>query len=391
MGEYEWKSDPKPIREFVELARAEGFQPSSIDQGHSVLLRYDAFLRRRYHSGLERSGWRELAAYKAHLGQTGIKRSSLKGYLGYIVSYYRLRAESLQDSRSLNTYARAEMIGRVFKAPSEPWTSFSPETLDRILTAAKREYRARRRNRSGHSEEFPFVMTLLYTGGRAQFYGLRTREVDFDRMEITTKTKGGVTMTIPLHPTLAHVLREHLLRRGYRSEFLFRHGHDSATRLGQKANRQNAWRACKRIQEVAHLSEQIHPHRFRKTFATMGRRLGVDPRCIQAVLGHRNLRLTLDLYSRMDLDEVKQELARVELAPGKATNERGSRTKLRLALPPGKERALEMVVQGLIGLLQPAFDPDLYDPAVQKKRRRTLLAPGLRRLALAESVAPTSR
>ncbi len=36
MGEYEWKSDPKPIREFVELARAEGFQPSSIDQHDSV-------------------------------------------------------------------------------------------------------------------------------------------------------------------------------------------------------------------------------------------------------------------------------------------------------------------------------------------------------------------
>ena len=33
--------------------------------------------------------------------------------------------------------------------------------------------------------------TLLYTAGRAQFYGLKVREVNFRRMEISTVVKPG--------------------------------------------------------------------------------------------------------------------------------------------------------------------------------------------------------
>src|SRR3990170_7711640 len=127
MEEYMWKSDPKPIQEFVEVAHAEGWQPSSIDVARLILKRYNAFTQLRFHRGLDRSGWREFAAYKAELSKSRLKRSTIKGYLIWIVSYYRLRAESTLDPRSFNTYVRVQMIGRIFKAPSEPWKPFSPE------------------------------------------------------------------------------------------------------------------------------------------------------------------------------------------------------------------------------------------------------------------------
>src|SRR5438445_2943474 len=90
-------------------------------------------------------------------------------------------------------------------------------------------------------------------------------------MEIKAIVKGGKPVTIPLHPTLADLLKEHLASQSYQTEFLFRYGKDSGTRTGQKANRQNAWGACKRVQEAVGLAESVHPHRFRKTLATMGK------------------------------------------------------------------------------------------------------------------------
>src|SRR3989304_262461 len=101
-------------------------------------------------------------------------------------------------------------------------------------------------------------------------------------MEVSATVKGGKRATIPLHPTLAEVLKSHLATRAYESDFLFRNGRDSTTRSGSKANRQKAWRACKRVQKAAGMSESVRPHRFRKTLATLGKRLRKEPQVPQA-------------------------------------------------------------------------------------------------------------
>ena len=87
-----WTLDPEPVREFAALATAEGFRPSSIDQGRSVLLRYHRFLRERFNLDLDTAGWKEFAAYKAHLAQAGVARTTVRGYLSYVIAFYRVRA-----------------------------------------------------------------------------------------------------------------------------------------------------------------------------------------------------------------------------------------------------------------------------------------------------------
>src|SRR3972149_6408952 len=262
-GGQAWTFDPEPIREFVALATAEGFRPSSIDQGRGVLLRYDRFLRERFNLNLATAGWKEFAAYKAHLAETGVARTTIRGYLSYVIAFYRVKAQATQDPQLFELFTRLRAIGMPRKAKSVKWRPFSPETLARILEAAKPQGIIQEDFRVVPSEDYVFLMTLLYTGGRAQFYGLRVADVDFEHTEVRAVVKGGKSVTIPLHPTLAALLKEHLASRGYQSEFLFRHGRDPITRTGQKANRQNAWRACKRIQKAAGLSESVHPHRVR--------------------------------------------------------------------------------------------------------------------------------
>src|SRR5438445_9151427 len=160
-------------------------------------------------------------------------------------------------------------------------------------------------------------------------------------MEIKAIVKGGKPVTIPLHPTLAELLKRHLASRTYQSEFLFRYGKDPVTRTGQKANRQNAWRACKRIQIASGLLESVHPHRFRKTLATLGKKLGLDPQFLQAILAHESVTMTLDRYAEVELDDVKREFAKLDLSNGHVASAEPTQAELIEQLkkrsPTGKE------------------------------------------------------
>lgn len=355
MQESDWSEDPGPVREYVALATAEGFQPGSIDQGRSILLRYASFLRERFSLVLESAGWQEFAAYKAHLGQQVISKTAARGYLSYIAGYYRLKAQATQDPRLLELYTKARAIGMPRRGKSERWKPYTSETLNRILEAAKSYSTIRHDFRAVPSEDYVFLMTLLYTGGRAQFYGLRIREVDFDLMEISAIVKGGKRAAIPLHPKLAEILRTHLASRGYESVFVFRQGRDPTTRTGQKANRQNAWRACKRVQMAAGLLESVHPHRFRKTLATFGKRLGMDPQFLQAILAHESVTMTLDNYAEVELEDVKREFSKLDLCGTRAASVGASPAELiqglKRSAPVGKEQAWNMILEGLLSLL----------------------------------------
>ncbi len=171
------------------------------------------------------------------------------------------------------------------------------------------------------------------------------------------EVKGGKEITIPIHPKLARVLEEHLASRGYDSPFLFRNGKDISTPRGQRANRQNAWRICKRVQRQAGIVESVHPHRFRKTLATYVRRTGTDPQVLQALLANARLDMTLDDYTKVELDEVKRCFARLDPLDGYGhvetdpTEVRNLLERLRELGPEGKEYAWAQLVDGLMGLI----------------------------------------
>ncbi len=163
--------------------------------------------------------------------------------------------------------------------------------------------------------------------------------------------------TIPLRPTLASVLRDHLTRRAYPSAFLFRNGKDVQSRGGQRANRQNAWRICKRMQRAAGVEESVHPYRFRKTLATYGKQMSLGPQFLQAILAHESVNITLDEYARVELEDVKRESAKVDLLKAVERQPKGRVEqshllgRLRDVAPAGKERAWQMIIEGLEGLL----------------------------------------
>lgn len=306
-------------------------------------MRYSSFLSERFKSDLYSAGWGEFLAYRSYLTETGISRATIRCYLSYIASYYRLLAQATQVESLSNLCNRIRTVGLPRRTWSQRHKPFNSAALDRVLRVARR----------AGGEDYVFVMTLLYTGGRAQFYGLRVSELDFDRAEISTEVKPGKRVTIPLHPALATLLKKHLAERDYESTYLFRRGRDPTTRTGMRANRQNAWRTCKRIEDRARVGEPVYPHRFRKTLATIGRREGMDAQFIQAILGHETVLATLDHYAQVDLEEVKREFAKLNLLAPRSTSAPRSFQllgELVALAPKDREHEWKMHIEALLAL-----------------------------------------
>ncbi len=142
--------DPPEIREFVPLVMAEGFRPTSLEQGRQILLRFRGYLRGSVSKDLREAGWQEYAAYKAYLAETRISRATIRCYLSYLTSFYRLRAQASQDPNLLDVYTKVKALGVVRKARSMRWKPLDLEMVPRLLQAAT-------------CEEYVFLMTLLYT------------------------------------------------------------------------------------------------------------------------------------------------------------------------------------------------------------------------------------
>ena len=74
---------------------------------------------------------------------------------------------------------------------------------------------------------------------------------------------------------------------------------------GNKIDTEGLRRVLKSIATRAKV-ENVHPHRFRRTFATMALKKGMDVEEIQQVLGHQNINTTM-IYVNVDKSGVKEK------------------------------------------------------------------------------------
>jgi integrase len=347
------KHFPAAVAEYVRLATREGFQVSTINSNRQLLYRYHQWLHHRFQIDIPRAGLKEFVGYRKCLLVRPIARGTATAALETVAGYYLLKAKDGDGPRWLKLYNQVRPLCRVGGKLStrQSFKPYSQETLERILKAAQSCRRIKRWNEWEDCEDYEVIMTLLYTGGRAQTYNLRVDELDFEKGEIRTRVKGGMYATIPLHPALAAVLKHHLATRKYRSDFLFRGARDSSQYDGYCYNRRKAWNICKRVQRVAGLTESVHPHRFRKTLAVLGRQLGLDVAQVQAILGHQDVQTTINLYATPDPEELKRAFASINLtatAGGLAGFlEHGAGRSPASPAPPGTEHGWNLIVSGL--------------------------------------------
>lgn len=145
-------------------------------------------------------------------------------------------------------------------------------------------------------EQGAFVLLLYGTGLRvSEASHLRLRDFNREQNTVRVLGKGNKTRVVPLPLKVSWALQK-LPPSG---EFLFS--------LGQFADTRKAYEWVRRLGAEAGLTQPIHPHTLRHSYATHLLTSGATLRIIQDLLGHSSLSAT-QKYTHLDLDHLARTM-----------------------------------------------------------------------------------
>lgn len=137
------------------------------------------------------------------------------------------------------------------------------------------------------------IEVLLSSGLRcAELCNLDLSDIDWQTMQIHVRCgKGGKDRITYINDVAAHHLRKYLMSRTDSLPYVF------VSRGGQRIATRTISNDLSLIADRANVAH-VHPHRFRRTFATNLHKRGMDLRTVQLLLGHSNLNTTMTyIYS----------------------------------------------------------------------------------------------
>lgn len=146
------------------------------------------------------------------------------------------------------------------------------------------------------------IELMLSTGIRCEeLCDLKWDHINFDTDDILIfEGKGRKSRIVMLEEITRYHLLMHKAKSDLESEYVY-----SRKYKGEVSNKTTdaIRRELKNIANRAGVSN-VHPHRFRRTFATMKYKRGMDIRKIQILLGHSNINTTLR-YIDGDLESLR--------------------------------------------------------------------------------------
>jgi integrase len=151
-------------------------------------------------------------------------------------------------------------------------------------------------------------LAVYYGLRQGELLGLKWQDLDGNTLQVRRTmsearegrieegTKNGKGRRIELSQTVVEALRSHRERQegeGYGSELIF------PSTVGTPTNSKNLyWRSFKPLLKAAGLPD-ITFHELRHTCATIRFMSGQHPKNVQELLGHKNIAITLDIYSHV--------------------------------------------------------------------------------------------
>jgi integrase/recombinase XerC len=152
------------------------------------------------------------------------------------------------------------------------------------------------------------VIELLYMAGlrRSELIGLNCEDIDFARMTILVRGKGGKERLIPFSQTLGSRLKDYLAER--KGMIIADEIQENALLLTDKARRTYPKYIYNKVTHYLGLitsSENRSPHVLRHTFATHLAEGGADINAIKELLGHSSLAST-QVYTHTSIKRLKE-------------------------------------------------------------------------------------
>ena len=173
------------------------------------------------------------------------------------------------------------------KVPKRRKQEFSELEVEKLRSAAS------------NTKETLIVELLLSTGCRvSELVSLDFSDYDQENDSIEVIGKGGKQRTLYFNAKAKLALNHYLKEVPHITGPLF-----YGQAKGKKMTSAGVQKLVKRIGERAGVLN-VHPHRFRRTAATLARRHGMPIELVSRFLGHENIETTM-AYSMIDDEEVK--------------------------------------------------------------------------------------
>ncbi len=202
----------------------------------------------------------------------------------------------------MKTLREAHREGWIPEVPSAPPLPSVTRRRIRVLSDDELNAVMRHMTDNGAQDSAELVCFLVHTGLRmGEAMGLRIRDVDFDRRELTVRvSKSGRPRTIPVHHYAMRLLRARQLQ-----DHVFEVPATSAFR--------RAWDLARASLGMTRDRDFV-PHALRHTFASKLAVRGVSLHAIKDLLGHSKIDTTL-VYAHLSQDHLRQAVDQLSPAP----------------------------------------------------------------------------
>ena len=152
------------------------------------------------------------------------------------------------------------------------------------------------------------IIELLYAAGLrvSELINLRLENVNTQEGWVLAFGKGGKQRFVPIHPQACQRLNQYLAVR--EAHFADKNVGSEVflNKNGKKISRITVWKDLADLGRKANISQPLHPHLFRHTFASHLLQGGADLRSLQEMLGHANL-TTTQIYTHLDVSDLKNK------------------------------------------------------------------------------------
>jgi integrase/recombinase XerD len=245
-----WRSDPEPVRAFINQLRRDGRRPTTQARKVAAIRSFYGFALRE-----------------------GIAERDVAALL-----------DSPRPGSYLPDVLEPEDVARILDSPA------SDDPVG-IRDAA--------------------ILELLYACGLrvSELTGLDTDRVDLPGLQVRVIGKGNRERRVPMGEPARERLHRYL--SGPRAEWTARKPTPAVfvSQRGARLARESVWRLVRRWAERAGVRGHVTPHTFRHSFATHLLEGGADLRVVQTLLGHASISTT-QLYTHLTGERLREVYTR---------------------------------------------------------------------------------
>lgn len=270
---------PKEVKEYIVSKKIEGLSQKTLGQYLGTLKCFFSDVQK----SPENIVTNDIRLYMYHLQEKGIADVTLDNYRRYINGFFEWLSDN--DYIDKNPCKRLKAIKKE-KVIKDPLTDCEIEKV---------------RDNCIDLREKAIIEILYSTGCRAEeLVNIKISDIDIEKREVKLHGKGKKERISYINAKALLALGDYLQSKNYTSEYVFSSNRKPHYHLSTRAIQV----IVKNIGVRAGITTKVHPHRIRRTTATIGLARGMTLEQVQTLLGHEKPSTTL-IYAKISQENVK--------------------------------------------------------------------------------------